>query len=55
METLGHSQIALAANLYGHLYADRRREIASRLDEMFSNGRALKRSQVWRCAMEFIL
>jgi integrase len=32
MDTLGHSQIALTANLYGHLYAERRQEIADRMD-----------------------
>ena len=32
MDTLGHSQIALTANLYGHLYSERRREIADRMD-----------------------
>jgi hypothetical protein len=32
METLGHSQISLTANLYGHMYAERRQEIADRMD-----------------------
>jgi integrase len=39
METLGHSQISLAANLYGHLYAERRREVASRMDGVLGTGR----------------
>ena len=39
METLGHSQISLSANLYGHLYADRRREVASRMDGVLGSGR----------------
>ena len=34
METLGHSQIALTANLYGHLYAERRQEIADRVEAL---------------------
>jgi len=38
METLGHSQISLAANLYGHLYAERRREVASRMDGILGMG-----------------
>ncbi len=38
METLGHSQISLAANLYGHLYAERRREVASRMDGILGAG-----------------
>ena len=40
METLGHSQISLSANLYGHLYADRRREVASRMDGVLGAGRS---------------
>lgn len=32
METLGHSQIGLTANLYGHLYDDRRDELAAMMD-----------------------
>jgi integrase len=39
METLGHSQISLAANLYGHLYVDRRREVASRMEGILGIGR----------------
>jgi hypothetical protein len=38
METLGHSQISLAANLYGHLYAERRQEVARRMDELLGTG-----------------
>jgi integrase len=38
METLGHSQISLAANLYGHLYAERRQEVARRMDQMLGTG-----------------
>lgn len=38
METLGHSQISLAANLYGHLYAERRREVANRMDGVLGIG-----------------
>lgn len=32
MEVLGHSQVSLTANLYGHLYAERLQEIAQRMD-----------------------
>ena len=32
MDTLGHSQVSLAANLYGHLYHEQRQEIAQRMD-----------------------
>jgi integrase len=38
MDTLGHSQISLAANLYGHLYAERRQEVASRMDGILGMG-----------------
>jgi integrase len=31
-ETLGHSRIAVTADLYGHMYDERRREIADRMD-----------------------
>lgn len=31
-DTLGHAQVALTANLYGHLYEERRQEIADRMD-----------------------
>jgi|SRR5579871_4431990 len=34
MDTLGHSQISLAANLYGHLYSEQRREIAARMEAL---------------------
>ena len=32
MEQLGHSQISLTANTYGHLYDERKRELASLMD-----------------------
>jgi hypothetical protein len=40
MDTLGHSQIALTANLYGHLYAERRQEIADRMDAVLAGAPA---------------
>jgi site-specific recombinase XerD len=33
-ETLGHSRIAVTVDLYGHMYDERRREIAERMDEI---------------------
>jgi integrase len=35
-ETLGHSRIAVTVDLYGHLYDERRREIADRMDAILS-------------------
>jgi integrase len=32
MEQLGHSQISLTANTYGHLYDERKRELAALMD-----------------------
>lgn len=32
MDTLGHSQLALTAQTYGHLYDPARREVAARMD-----------------------
>jgi hypothetical protein len=32
METLGHSQIAMTADLYGHMYQERREQIAASMD-----------------------
>jgi integrase len=33
IETLGHSQISTTADLYGHMFDSRRREIADRMDD----------------------
>ena len=33
MEQLGHSQISLTANTYGHLYQERKRELAELMDK----------------------
>jgi integrase len=33
-ETLGHSRIAVTVDLYGHMYDERRREIADRMDQI---------------------
>jgi integrase len=38
METLGHSQISLTANTYAHLYPERRREVADRMDAVLGKG-----------------
>jgi integrase len=38
METLGHSQISLTANLYGHLYVEQRREVAARMHALLGQG-----------------
>jgi integrase len=35
-ETLGHSRIAVTVDLYGHLYDERRREIAERMDAILA-------------------
>jgi integrase len=35
-ETLGHSRIAVTVDLYGHMYDERRREIADRMDAILS-------------------
>jgi hypothetical protein len=39
MEVLGHSQISLTANTYGHLYAERRQDIADAMDQALGGGR----------------
>lgn len=36
METLGHSQIATTADLYGHMYMELRREVADRMDAILT-------------------
>jgi len=36
-ETLGHSRIAVTVDLYGHMYDERRREIADRMDAILLN------------------
>jgi integrase len=36
METLGHAQIATTADLYGHMYAELRQEVADRMDAILS-------------------
>ncbi len=38
MDTLGHSQISLTANLYGHIYAEQRQEVARRMDALLGEG-----------------
>ncbi len=35
-ETLGHSRIAVTVDLYGHMYDERRREIADRMDAILA-------------------
>jgi integrase len=36
METLGHTQLATTADLYGHMYAEVRREVADRMDAILT-------------------
>jgi integrase len=36
METLGHTQISTTADLYGHMYAELRQEVADRMDAILS-------------------
>jgi integrase len=36
METLGHSQIATTADLYGHMYMELRQEVADRMDAILA-------------------
>lgn len=38
MEVLGHSQISTTADLYGHMFDERRREIADRMDLALRSG-----------------
>ena len=35
---LGHSQMSTRADLYGHMFGERRREIASRMDSALGTG-----------------
>jgi integrase len=37
-EILGHSQIRLTADLYGHLYMDAKREVISKMDDILAPG-----------------
>lgn len=39
METLGHSQIATTADLYGHMYMELRQEVADRMDAILAGER----------------
>jgi integrase len=39
-ETLGHSQIGITANLYGHMFPEIRRHVADRMDEILGQGQA---------------
>jgi integrase len=36
-ETLGHTQISTTADLYGHMYEERRREIATRMNDFLQS------------------
>ena len=39
MEILGHSQVALTANLYGHIYSEMTRDAADRMNHFFKSER----------------
>jgi hypothetical protein len=39
MEQLGHSQIALTANTYGHVFASRKRQMANMMDGVLKGHR----------------
>ena len=40
MEQLGHSQIALTANTYGHIFMDRKRKLADAMGGLFPSSTA---------------
>lgn len=37
MEQLGHSQIALTANTYGHIFLDRKKKLAAAMGRFFTS------------------
>lgn len=36
MEQLGHSQIALTANMYGHIFSDRKKKLAQAMGDLLA-------------------